>query len=568
MMANLKIKVSKTLVLLLFLGGMAGCTNNPYSLRENATRDYAIVPKPQNLGMEKGAYLLDNPSNKTQNKGDVLKKIDAWLSSGTRIMDNEERWKETFDALEVSIDSSITHPESYILNITPENVAIRASSDQGLFYAFQTLKQLITETSEGDLIIPAGEIRDSPRFDYRGMHLDVGRHFFEVDEVKEFLDILALHKINTFHWHLTEDQGWRIEIKKYPELTNIGAYRNGTIIGHFPGEGNDNERYGGFYTQEDIKEVVAYAGNLHIEVIPEIEMPGHSQAAIAAYPFLSCFPEEKTKVPHGMMSAKSKELQEKGTPKIVQESFGVYDDVYCAGNDSTFIFLQNVLDEVIPLFPSKYIHIGGDECPKTNWERCEDCQNRMITEGLEDEHELQSYFIRRMEKYVNSKGKMIIGWDEILEGGLAPNATVMSWRGMDGGIKAAGKEHDVIMTPTGYSYFDYYQSQEKENEPLAIGGYLPVEKVYLFDPVPEQLNEQNRKHILGAQGNMWTEYIQEFDKLQYMALPRMAALAEVTWTSPANKNWEDFQSRMHELRKIYDLMDLTYATHMFEKESN
>ena len=398
------------------------------------------------------------------------------------------------------------------------------------------------------------------------MHLDVARHFFGVEEVKRYLDILALHKINTFHWHLTEDQGWRIEIKKYPELTSEGAYRNGTIVGHFPGDSNDNERYGGFYTQEEIKEVVDYASKRHITVIPEIEMPGHSSAAIAAYPFLSCFPEENTKVPHDMMSEESKEQQANGRNKVVQESWGVFDDVYCAGKDSTFTFLQNVIDEVMELFPSEYIHIGGDECPKSNWERCPDCQKRIAELGLKDEHELQSYFIQRMEKYINSKGKKIIGWDEILEGGLAPNATVMSWRGEEGGIEAAKQGHDVIMTPTGYCYFDYYQAEDKEGEPLAIGGYLPVEKVYSYNPLPAELSEDEHKYILGAQANMWTEYIEDFSKLEYMLLPRLAAISEVGWTSPEEKDWSDFTTRLSALRAHYDRLGFNYAEHIFEEK--
>ena len=400
------------------------------------------------------------------------------------------------------------------------------------------------------------------------MHLDVARHFFDVDFVKKYIDMIAMHKMNTFHWHLTEDQGWRIEIKKYPELTKVGAYRNGTITGHYPGETNDNERYGGFYTQDDIKEVLAYAQKRHVEVIPEIELPGHSQAAIASYPYLSCFPEEPTEVPNGLMSEASKEQQKNGQPKVVQESWGVYNDVYCAGKEETFAFLEGVLDEVTALFPSKYIHIGGDECPKKNWERCPNCQKRIKEEGLEDEHELQSYFVTRMEKYLNSKGKQIIGWDEILEGGLAPNATVMSWRGVKGGIEAAKQDHNVIMTPNSHCYFDHYQSKDTDNEPLSIGGFLPVEKVYSYEPVPEELSADQRHYILGAQGNIWSEYIPTDEHMEYMALPRATALSEVVWSQKEDKDFEDFKSRLNHLRKMYDAKGYNYAKHVFEEAEN
>src|SRR5215218_9185191 len=327
--------------------------------------------------------------------------------------------------------------------------------------------------------------------------LDAGRHFFPVSFVKKYIDFIALHKMNYFHWHLTEDQGWRIEIKKYPLLTQKGGYRNGTIIGRYPGTGNDETGYGGFYTQEEVKDVVQYALDRHITVIPEIEMPGHSSAAIAAYPWLSCFPEKPTKTT-GPIAAAS---QQAGG-KIVQETWGVFDDVYCAGKDSTFQFLQDVLDEVLPLFLSTYVHIGGDECPKNNWKKCPRCQARMKKEGLKDEHELQSYFIQRMEKYINEKGRTIIGWDEILEGGLAPNAMVMSWRGEAGGIAAAKQNHYVIMTPGNFVYFDHAQSQKEDS--VTIGNYTPLDEVYAYNPIPKELNANQAKYILGSQANVWT----------------------------------------------------------------
>lgn len=547
---------------LVFLFLFVSCNSPKYLERMNEETDYYIVPKPKELIPANGAFLVNQPV--TFKFPDELRQEAEFLRKYLYEDFGETPDEKSDGSLVLLQVNEKMGAESYILESTPESLSIEGGSPQAVFYALQSLRQLILKQN-GDRLIPAGRIEDQPRFTYRGMHLDVGRHFFNTEEVKQYLDILALHKINTFHWHLTEDQGWRIEIKKYPELTKTGGFRNGTIVGHFPGTSNDNERYGGFYTQEDVKEIVAYAAKRHIRIIPEIEMPGHSQAAIAAYPFLSCFPEEKTTVPEGMMSSTSKEQQENGRIKIVQESWGVYSDVYCAGKEETFEFLENVLDEVMELFPSEYIHIGGDECPKDNWKRCPECQKRMTQLNLENEHELQSYFIQRMEKYINSKGKKIIGWDEILEGGLAPNATVMSWRGEAGGIEAAEQSHEVIMSPTGYCYFDYYQAENTEKEPLAIGGYLPVEKVYSYHPQPEELTQSQQQYILGPQANLWTEYIGNFDKLQYMLLPRLAAISEVGWTNRDDRKWLDFQKRLSALRKVYDRQNYHYATHVFEQ---
>ncbi|TBW30258.1 beta-N-acetylhexosaminidase [Gramella sp. KN1008] len=563
MKSFLKFKLLNIAWPILFLGLVfSSCSSPKYPDRDNKDEDYYVVPQPARLNPGTGAFLLSD--DVAIQAGDFQKEA-AFLRDYAK-SDFQKDIKDFEDgkAISFALNSSLGE-EAYELKVTPEEINIEGGSAKGIFYAVQSLRQLML-VEDGDLIVPAVEISDTPRFAYRGTHLDVARHFFEVDEVKSYLDILALHKINTFHWHLTEDQGWRIEIKQYPKLTEIGAYRNGTIVGHKPGTSNDNERTGGFYTQEQVKDIVAYAGERHITVIPEIELPGHSSAAIAAYPYLSCFPEEKTEVPNDMMSETSKEQQAEGRNKIVQETWGIFDDVYCAGKDSTFTFLQNVLDEVIPLFPSEYVHIGGDECPKANWERCPECQQRMAQEGLKDEHELQSYFIQRMEKYINSKGKKIIGWDEILEGGLAPNATVMSWRGEEGGIEAAKQGHDVIMTPTDYCYFDYYQAQDKEEEPLAIGGYLPVEKVYSYEPLPEELTSEQHEYILGTQANLWTEYIPDMEKLEYMLLPRLAALAEVGWTKNTEKDWEGFKNRLSALRATYDELGLNYATHVFNKD--
>ncbi|MDP5092104.1 MAG: beta-N-acetylhexosaminidase, partial [Polaribacter sp.] len=415
--------------------------------------------------------------------------------------------------------------------INKNQIKISAKSSKGAFYAVQSLLQLLPpKTTSKSIAIQCLEIKDEPKFVYRGMHLDVSRHFFSVDFIKKYLDLMAMLKMNTFHWHLTDDQGWRIEIKKYPKLQEIAAFRKETLIGHFSDEPQqfDGKKYGGFYTQEQIKEIVSYASERQITVIPEIEMPGHSQAAIAAYPELGCT---------------GKQIE-------VATKWGVFEDIYCT-NENTFKFLEDVIDEVIPLFPGKYIHIGGDEAPKTQWKNCIHCQNLIKKEGLKDEHELQSYFITRMEKYINSKGKLIIGWDEILEGGLAPNATVMSWRGIQGAIDAAKQKHTVVLTPNSHCYFDYYQS-DNEAEPLAIGGFLPLEKVYDFNPIPDELSTDESKFVLGVQGNVWTEYLSTPEKVEYMVFPRAIALAEVVWSSSENKNYTDFIHRLEFFNKRLD----------------
>ncbi|MCS3281487.1 family 20 glycosylhydrolase [Bacteroides salyersiae] len=445
-------------------------------------------------------------------------------------------------------------PEGYELSIQPDAVIIRASDRSGIFYAIQTLKQLLPTaiygdqpTSDAQWTLPCMEIKDAPRFGYRGLHIDVARHFFPKEEMKKILDLMALHKQNTLHWHLTDDQGWRIEIKKYPRLTEIGSIRNKTMI-RKEWDNYDTTPYGGFYTQEDIKEVVKYAEERCINIIPEVDLPGHMMAALAAYPDLGCT----------------------GGPYEVSGQWGVRDDVLCPGKEKTFTFIEDVLTEVMELFPSEYIHIGGDECPKVRWEKCPKCQARIKAEGLKanDKHKaeffLQSYVTARVEKFLNDHGRKIIGWDEILEGEPAPNATVMSWRGMDGGIEAARLKHPVIMTPNNYVYLDYYPTMNTQDEPLAIGGYNPVEKVYSLEPVPASLNEEERKYIIGAQGNLWTEYILSNEHLEYMLLPRLAALSEVQWTQPENKNWERFLGNLDHILAIYNKMGVNYGKHIYE----
>jgi hexosaminidase len=450
--------------------------------------------------------------------------------------------------------------ESYSIKAQGTMVVI-AGGPAGIFYGLQTLRQIwqISATQKA-IQIPVCTITDHPRFAYRGMHLDVARHFFAVDQVKRYIDLLALYKYNRFHWHLTDDQGWRIEIKKYPRLTQTGGWRNGTIIGRYPGSGNTNTPYGGFYTQEQIKAVVRYAAERHITVIPEIEMPGHSSAAIAAYPQLSCFPDEPTTIPGQWVSAASK--QAKG--KLVQETWGVFEDVY-SPTEYTFSFLQDVLDEVIALFPSNFIHIGGDECPKEAWKRSAFCQQLIKDKNLKDEHGLQSYFIQRIEKYVNSKGRTIIGWDEILEGGLAPNASVMSWRGEEGGIAAAKEQHTVVMTPGSHCYFDHSQSANEDS--VTIGSYLPLHKVYGYEPVPAALSADEAKYVLGAQGNVWTEYITNLRKLDYMVFPRLMALAEVLWTPAARHDYARFERALKVQLRRLDQSAVHYSRAFMELET-
>jgi hexosaminidase len=555
-------------IFLFFLFVIFSCDNR---LKEfsNTKEDYLIIPKTKSLQILDGRFSINN---KTQVSGDASLVFEGNYLA--QLLSNASGHNITFKTkkdgnINLKLDSSLTSEEAYILWVTYDKVIISGKSPKAIFYGIQTLRQLLppeieSTKSNKELTIPAAMIKDAPRYAYRGMHLDVARHFFPVDFIKRYINIMAMHKMNTFHWHLTEDQGWRIEIKKYPRLTEIGAWRNGTIEGHYPGIKNDNTKHGGFYTQEEIKDIIAYAEERHITIIPEIELPGHSSAAIAAYPFLSCFPEKPSVVPNNMMSELSRKAQQNGNPKIVQESWGIYDDVYCAGKEETFAFIENVLEEVMELFPSTYIHIGGDECPKENWKKCPECQKRKKEHGLENEHQLQSYFINRVEKYVNSRGKNIIGWDEILEGGLAPNATVMSWRGNSGGIEASRANHHVIMSPNTHCYFDHYQSLDRENEPIAIGGYLSVEKVYSFDPIPEELEKDKHKYILGGQANMWTEYISTEDYLEYMLLPRMTALSEVLWSSKDTKSWPDFKFRLNHFKDRYDAMGLNYAKHIFK----
>ena len=444
-------------------------------------------------------------------------------------------------------------PEAYVLDVNPELVRVEASGLRGFNYAVQTLKQLLPvavfagePSPKTKWVIPSVHISDSPRFSYRGMHFDVSRHFYNVEQVKRYLDIMELHKLNTLHWHLTDDQGWRVEIRKYPELTTIGANRKGTCI-RKEWDNLDGVPYGGFYTQDEIREVVAYAASKGIVVIPEIDLPGHMLGALAAYPELGCT----------------------GGPYEVWTRWGVSPDVLCAGNEKVYKFLENVLTEICELFPSEYIHIGGDECPKKSWEKCPKCQAKIKALGLVDkdgekaEHFLQSYVITRIEKFLNGKGRKIIGWDEILEGGIAPNATIMSWHGDKPAWKAAAMGHDAVLTPNYCMYFDKYQSYDENLEPFGIGGYLPVEKVYSYEPCYEGMPEEERAHVKGVQANMWTEYIASEEHLYYMLLPRLAALAEVQWCNEGRREWDRFYASVDNFCQMYQAMGYNYAPHVF-----
>lgn len=563
----MKMKVVGCLIVLLLNGWVAF-----------GQKQLTVVPMPAEVKMGKNFFTIDDHTVIASEHIPALQqysiKLKEYLKNNyylsLRAADISGIKESKSIVLQFARPADSLPKDGYKIVVDKDFILLLVSNENSIFLLHQTLIQLLPEKGKPSnqkhypLSIPQLSIKDYPRFAYRGMHLDASRHFMPVDLVKRYIDYLAMYKFNTFHWHLTDDQGWRIEIKKYPKLTETGAWRNGTIIGAYPGTGNDSIRYGGFYTQEQIKEVVQYAADRYISVIPEIELPGHSSAAIAAYPELSCFPNEDTKYPAESVWAGPT----KG--KQVQQTWGVFEDVFCP-TEYTFNFLQGVLDEVMELFPSKYIHIGGDECPKENWRRSSFCQQLMKERGLKDarlndsfgqEYKLQSYFIQRIEKYINSKGKKIIGWDEILEGGLAPNATVMSWRGEAGGIAAAKQQHDVIMTPGEPLYLNH--SQSKNEDSVTQGGYNPIEDVYNYEPIPKELTAEEGRYILGAQGNVWSEYIDNPWKLEYLIFPRMAALAEVLWTPGEKRNWKDFERRLPVIMERLDKEKINYSKAYYE----
>lgn len=516
--------------------------------------DIKIIPKVAELKVHPGVFVFnENTSFVTSGVKDEtaalllidkFKKAAGWDLQVVKIAPNS-------NFIHFINDDSL-EDEAYQIQVFENHVKIIASNNSGFLYGVQSLRQLLPIEIESNTKIeniswevPNIEINDRPRFKWRGLMLDLSRHFFDKEYIKETIDALSLHKMNILHLHLVDDQGWRIEIKKYPKLTEVGAWR--VDQEHIPWNSrsinNPKEKgtYGGFLTQDDLKEIVAYATLKGVEVVPEIEMPAHVSSAIAAYPELSCL-ENSIAIPSGALWPIT--------------------DIYCAGKENTFQFLEDVLLEVMEIFPSKYIHIGGDEATKTNWEACSHCKKRIASEGLENVEELQSYFIKRMEKFINSKGKKLIGWDEILEGGLAPDATVMSWRGVKGGIEAAKHGNNAIMTPVSHCYFDYYQGPPSK-EPIAAGGFTPVSKVYAFDPIVDGLTAEEEKHVLGGQANVWAEFIPTKEHSQYMIYPRLTALSETVWSTKESRNWDDFSQRLKTMLTRYDLLGINYAKSSF-----
>ena len=525
--------------------------------REIIKTEVDVIPQPASVEVYEGECVVAGATFKVDDRFDEI--------ASAAVADFEAAVEAASGTVSGSSKTAVVFKydrrsgkEAYSISIAENRITVKASSSNGVLYAIQTLKQMLpveiyTGAPASDKVwaLPLAKIEDSPRFAYRGLHLDVARHFFDMDEVKRYIDIMAVHKLNILHWHLTDDQGWRIEIKKYPELTRIGSIRKRTIIGHSRRSNTyDNTPYGEgcWFTQEQIREIIGYAASKGIEIIPEIDLPGHMQSALAVFPDLGCT----------------------GGPYEVWDRWGVSKDVLCAGKEGTMEFLKNVLSEVAELFPSEYVHIGGDECPKDRWENCPACQAKIAELGLKDdeehsaEHYLQSYVMAEMETFLASKGKRIIGWDEVLDGEVTPDVTVMSWRGVAGGHKAAKMGHDVIMAANNYFYFDYYQAKDTAGEPLTIGGYVPVSKVYSYEPFTEDMTEEERSHIIGIQANLWTEYIKTPEGLEYMLLPRLSALSEVQWCQSGDRDYDRFLREMEKMADIYDILDYNYATHIFD----
>jgi len=518
--------------------------------------NYEVIPLPQSIEYtEQEPFQLDAKTVITYPQGNALQEKNAsFLASYIQELSGmpikTQAGVTNGKRIVLKTDLQNANQEAYQLTVTSDQITIDGASPAGVFYGIQTLRKSIDVTHPKALVFPTVVINDAPRFAYRGMHFDVSRHFFTVDFIKQYIDILALHNLNKFHWHLTDDQGWRIEIKKYPRLTEVGSTRKETLIGHLLKDKPhqfDGKPYGGFYTQEQIKEIVKYAQDRYITIIPEIDIPGHTLAVLTAYPELGCT----------------------GKDYAVGTKWGVFDDVLCAGNEASYKFLEDVFDELTELFPSKYIHIGGDECPKTRWKECPKCQAKIKALGLKGdgehtaEQQLQGYVVSRIEQFLKTKGREVIGWDEILEGNnISQDAIVMSWRGTEGGIAAAQRHNRAIMTPHYSLYFDYNQGEDPTKEPLSIGEYLPVKKVYDYEPIDPKLTPEQGKYILGAQANLWTEYIASPAHAQYMLLPRLAALAEVQWTAPEKKNFPNFLKRLGNLLNYYQLKGYHYAKHI------
>ena len=526
------------------------------------TADYQVVPLPHQVVMQqKEGFLLDAQTVIVVGSvGDEMQRNALFLQ---QYLKEETGWEVACQTkmtkgkkILLRLNPKMTEQEGYRLTVDRRQVVIEALTPQGVFYGIQTLRKALVMDDDqeeqlretGTVMLPAVVINDKPRFSYRGMHLDVARHFFSLDFVKEYIDMMVLHNMNTFHWHLTDDQGWRMEIKRYPKLTEIGAWRNYTTLGR-NSIIDDGTRYGGYYTQEEMKEIVRYAQERYITVIPEIDMPGHMLGALTAYPGLGCT----------------------GGPYEVEGHWGIFDDILCAGKEETFRFVEGVLEEVMEIFPSEYIHIGGDEAPRTRWEQCPLCQERIkkeqITErdGKSAEARLQGYFTKRIETFVHSKGRKLIGWDELLDSDVNPSATIMSWRGVEGGLKASEKGHDVIMSPTSHCYFNFYLVEDHEwGEPYAFDAVIPIETTYSFDPAPASLSEKAQKHILGAQGNLWSEYIHYDTEAEYQVLPRMGALCEVQWMDTQQKNYKEWVERQRRLTLLYIRDGWAFAKHAFK----
>lgn len=530
-------------------GGILACSCST----KEVTASYDVIPLPQQVTASEGEdFVLNSSTVIAYPDADTTLRRDAellaeYLVKLTGHSPEIVTSAPASNVIELSLGNDNANPEAYTLTVSKDKISICGTTAAGAFYGIQTLRKSIPEAAEKQNVkFPPVTITDYPRFAYRGAHLDVSRHIFGIDSIKTFIDMLALHNINRFHWHLTDDQGWRLEIKSRPLLTELGSKRDGTCVGH-DFDTSDSIPYGGFYTQEEAREIVKYAADRHITVIPEIDMPGHMLGALKAYPELGCT----------------------GGPYEVWQRWGVSEDVLCAGNDSVLTFIDDVLGEVIDIFPSEYIHVGGDECPKIRWKECAKCQARAKALGLKEgpkgtvEEQLQSYLIHHASDFLTSRGRKMIGWDETLEGGLAPGAIVMSWRGEEGAKAAAREGHDAIMTPTNYMYFDYYQTLDREGEPDAIGGFVPVEKVYSFNPTPDDLTDEEKAHIIGVQANLWTEYIPTFSGVQYAELPRMAALSEVQWTEADKRDYDSFTKRIPQLAAHYKANNYRYATHIF-----
>ena len=526
----------------------------PLAVMSRGVADFRVVPLPQSIVEQKGKpFDLSKLSSIRYIGGEDMRRNAAFLAGyvrqATGMAAAVEEGKAVKNVIALRIDPKISSREGYRITVTEKGIAIDGGGAQGVFYGIQTLRKALPAGEGRDVAFPAVVVEDAPRFAYRGMHLDVSRHFFGEDFVKRYIDMLALHHINIFHFHISDDQGWRVEIKKYPRLTEVGAWRQRTVIGRNMGI-YEWKRYGGYFTQEQIRGIVEYARQRYITVIPEIDMPGHMEAALASYPELGCT----------------------GGPYEVEPNWGVFDDILCAGRERTFEFVEGVLDEIMQLFPSEYIHIGGDEAPRTRWKVCADCQRRISQEGLQGEGKrsaedrLQGYFMKRVERYLNSKGRKAIGWDELLDCGVNTSTTIMSWRGVEGGLAASEKGHDVIMVPTSHFYFDYYQTKEDYwNKPLLIGGYVPLEKVYSFEPCPATLSASAQSHIIGLQANLWTEYTYAEEMAEYQVLPRMGALCELQWTQPEKKNYSEYKERQQRLNSLYTMQGWKYCNVEWEK---